>query len=249
MLDKLKSALGLDVTPKTTNNPETDANNETPEEEPEFGLTQDDLLRQYLQQIKSASQSELQRYQEELNALLNTQIPQTQPNYGVAQQPNQQPPAEQEETLPEDATVQDLVSFLTKKISREIEQRMAALMQQQMQQMPFKPAAFIVDQMVREHPALESVAEEGRKLLEKLPPQYQNRDTADFILWWLKGKRAEAEKKETLAGLFESAQPQPTAEALPYTNEEIANFAATMGIDPKTLKKRLVEEMLKANKQ
>jgi hypothetical protein len=246
MFDKIRQALGLaggtetlepasNITDTNTNQPNTDT-------EPAEPLTQDDLIKVYAEQLKNMTAQERQRYQEEIEALLKFE-PDVQSGQSTRPQTPQNADAgvEQEPTLSDQPTVEELVNFITHKVTKAIEKK---IQQAVPQTPPISPAYFLVDRMVKQHPSLATVADEALKLVEKLPVQFQTQETVDFIMWFLKGKRSEVEKKEALAGLFTSdTASSPTNVTLPYSNEDILAYANAMGIDPKRFKMRLLEEI------
>ena len=235
MLDKLKSMFGVGTQEETfaSNDTETQTQEQTAEPEP---LTQDDLIKSYAQQVQQMTLEERQRYQKEVEELMQ--------RASEAKQFLQQPPSlsdEEEPQIPEEPTVEDVINLVTYRVSKALEQKLQYIQQQQN---VLPPAYFLVDRMVKQHPSLSSVAEDAIKMLEKLPAQYQTPETVEFIMWFLKGKRSEVEKKEAVAGLFASeTSTSPANVTLPYSNEDIQAYAEAMGIDPKRFKMRLLEEM------
>lgn len=210
-----------------------------PQEQVEEPLTQDDLLRQYVEQFQRATEEEKQRYMSEIEKL--SQIPETKMEFPSSKSMDEErrKDREPEPTLSQDPTVEELVEFITNRVTKALEEKIAKIQPT----MPVSPASFLVERIVRKHPQLENVADEAVTLLEKLPPQYQTQESADFLLWWLKGKRSEIEKKEAVSDILSTFNRQSEAPSavLPYTNAEIEAYAEAMGIDPKQFKKRLLE--------
>ncbi|MEM4168042.1 MAG: hypothetical protein QXW98_06335 [Candidatus Caldarchaeum sp.] len=237
MLDKIRQMLGLDATQPQ----------QTEATEP---LTQDELLKQYVEQYKQLSEKEREAYRKQVEEAISgfSQIA----DVGQLAPETKQTEAtsikrENEPSLSEDPTVEEVIGYIEQKVTQAVLKALEAKLQTLPTALPFSPAELIVDSLVKQHPALETVAEEAKQMMSKLPPQLQNKETADFILWWLKGKRSEAEKKDMVAEMV-GAINKPASQAavtLPYTSAEIERYAEAMGIDAKTLKQRLYEQMNK----
>lgn len=252
MFNKLKQAFGIATAEPSSDATENENTNERvatkaePQPEP---LTQDDLLRQYAEQLRNATVQEREQYTREIENLLNAQFPQDVAELGMQPQPQTALQTEQEPVLSENPTVDELVQFITHKVTKSVEAQIRQQLQTLTPKPVVSPAYLLVDRMVKQHPSLATVADEALKLVEKLPIQYQTAETVDFVMWFLKGKRSEVEKKEAVVSLFsQEASPAPSNVTLPYSNEDINAYAQAMGIDPKRFKMRLLEEMQKSNR-
>ncbi|MEM4167999.1 MAG: hypothetical protein QXW98_06115 [Candidatus Caldarchaeum sp.] len=239
MLDKIRQMLGLDT------NQQTEAEVNEP-------LTQDELLKQYMEQYKQLSEKEREAYRKQVEEAISgfSQIVdsgQTAVKSETKHADTSSIKDEREPTLSEDPTVEEVIGYIERKVTQAVLKAIETKLQTLPVVPPSIPAEMIVDSIVKQHPALETVADEAKQMLSKLPMQLQNKETADFILWWLKGKRSEAEKKDIVAEMV-GAINKPASQAavtLPYTSAEIERYAEAMGIDAKTLKQRLYEQMSK----
>jgi hypothetical protein len=230
-------------------------------------LTKDEAIEEFVRRMQQQKDEVVRQYQEELerfqrgaenavlrgaeNAVLRgaeggTATPSLSSNVGGT--PSVPPDAsvgEAEAKLPEDPTVEDIVKYVTQQVSRQVRTELEKQLSTLRNVTGFSPAPFVVDKIVRNHPALQSVSSDAVKILEQLPIEYQNEAVADFVLWWLKGKRSEAEKAEAITELFGERSPSAQPVTLPYSSSDIERWAEDMGIDPQKLKQRLLSEMVR----
>lgn len=152
---------------------------------------------------------------------------------------------EEEDKLPEDATVKDLVDYVTKQVIRRVRSEIEPLIRS------VASPSSVVENIVRSNDALRSVASDAEKLLSQLPVQFQTKETAQILLWVLKGMRAEAEKRQAVAEALGSVIGEPERvnqpAVLPFSNADLERWASQMGISVERLKKRIAEEIAKGN--
>jgi len=222
-------------------------------------FTKDEAIEEFVRRMQQQKDEIVRQYQEELerfqrgaeNAVLRgaeggTATPSLSSNVGGT--PSVSPDAsvgDAEAKLPEDPTVEDIVKYVTQQVTQQVRAELEKQLSALRNVTGFSPAPFVVDKIVRNHPALQSVSSDAVKILEQLPIEYQNEAVADFVLWWLKGKRSEAEKAEAITELFGERSPSAQPVTLPYSSSDIERWAEDMGIDPQKLKQRLLGEMIR----
>lgn len=228
-------------------------NEQTQEREPVSPTTLEEAVGLEVERLKRSIENDAKEYEAFLAGL-------NQPDSA------KQNPSLQEPKPPEPPAADDLSSRILKRLGNEptVESFVKAIVEElvssvniQAKQTGAVPylgdtyAELVVNRVIRKYPYLSSVAEDGLGLLRRMSPEQINEELADWVLHALKGRRAEAEKKEALANLFEydtvSGSAAPTVENLPQ-ERELREFAENMGVDPDKLKKRLLEAVRAKNK-
>lgn len=217
--------------------------NEHDEDEPSVqGMTTDDIIKSALDTLMKETEKN------PLDDLLITRtdgvapsMPKTESKYEVADR------SSADEALDENATVEDLVKYIEKRVAKIIDERLSKA------QSAAPTPRWIVEDVVAEIPELESVKAEALRLLSTnpIPSEMLSKDSIRMMMYALKGMKAEYEKKQAVAEILRTAVPSTerphTGSAapvqLPYSTAELQKFADDLGISVDILKKRLAERL------
>lgn len=178
-------------------------------------------------------------------------------------EPTERPAPEPKTSEPEAPKTEDLTTRILKKLGSEptvesfvktIVEELSTVVNSEAKAIKAVPpigdayAELVVNRVLRRYPYLDTVAEDGLRLLRRMPVEQLNEELADWVLHALKGRLAEAEKKEAIANLVSfdydtvGGSSSPNIQNLPQ-ERELLEFAENMGISPEKLKKRLLETM------
>ncbi len=188
-------------------------------------VTIEEMVQSELERLRNVVQAQKSQYQEFVKQI--EQMPQTFDTEA------------EEKTvdfnnLPEDVTVPQLAEMIMREAVRRLRSELRNLLP------AINTAEIAVQNVIRQYPYLDVVRDEGIKVLSKLPSSAHTPEVADWVLHALKGRRSEAEKKETLLGLFEAKGHTPVEEVVPYSNEDIKKMADALGIEVNRLKQKLI---------
>lgn len=209
-------------------------------------LTTDEAFTAWFNNLRQEQQTKEQDFRKQLESIF------AQPD-NAQTLTNQPAPASnrQEEgddlSLPEDATLNDLVNVITKRVAEQVRAQLEPMLK------TVAPApSLVIESVVRENEALRSVAQEAEKIFAQLPPQHQTKETATVLMWMLKGMKSESEKRQAISEALgelvgENEKRMQSPVVLPFSQRELERVANQMGVSVDKLKRRLLDEMAKGN--